>query len=1279
MKVLEDLIGEYVVNISKDKIKLAALKGKIKLEDVELDGDFIGSHILGAVGLQGFGVLSCSAKTRKLNCSTLPMRYDFPTYLNKCHSILCLVQINIPWANLDEPTVMEIHGMHLLCVPLLPTTATRIYCGGLGSLHSSRVRCSLRTRAKRSALARFERNFFAGRISGEGPNLESLGINSDTLDYHGRGQRWSVIDDLDRNVEEENGIVFDSQDNYLVRSSASSMEGANVETFNKSNRSSPTKSTKEGRLPALKKKLTNKIYENLVSTVKGIHIRVEVPEGGLNFNSKNESNCPHYVESQVSSSELENSDRKAFAFGLTLKSLTVRNIPDRCTKSAPLIFPGKGGDNTDERTSKQVEIKDLSVYWDVDAPFLISECDLIKGLFSVDSSRSLSRIAIAMQELASYRNVSDDTISSLSNTDNAESKSPLLEKQKRPADEEHDYVCTDFSQIMITTFIDRVRENSLYSMEILPSLLDLSISSQQNRQYQRLRDSVLSQQRYDTMLQKRPSSPPIDDPTGWWKYSISCVKHKPTSRSWKDVVEIIRYREKYIDLVVKNLSSDGGNSGYHGGLSFQESNALLEIEDFLPIETLLTFHLLALRRVFASRHVTTPSNSKTRSASSKPRQGSLSSLSRLWKSLTRSTNSWRSIEEELPFQPLGDDINNSNVLISEKKHRDSNYSMIETSFQLNQFQLRVCLLERLDKNPIVAIEVDFKGLAHNKDSVFKVNLDILRCEVFDFATPGMTTGGKVLVIETTKDELKFQQVGRSGFLSKNFVFNNESVEYVTSSVDGHPEGVVCRLTAIASETAVSLSLSCHPVAIVWNKSCADAVADFFLSSTIEIQSQFLSRLQRAATPLAHRAQLAILYPSSLSASVNFLTLKVWFPVSMYVTDGALLLEMGKLDASSSKPEQSLEWNWNARATDIQINFARGLNTDAFYRNTDDTPQIDAMSNCLVDEMTILDQFQIQASGKSGESNSCPSHQNVHFPVNAQAPIGRVSGEISVNVGSIRLNLVDADELARAIGRFYASELIRMKSAGRNDVVDLQSNPDKSYDGAPSFEFNLLIEQVELALECNITDREKACHENRTYLIRVNCIKFTKRSKGLKAFSRLSIADAAVQLAEVENDPNFLPRLFKPSKEAQHQILAKKISEISPHSDDDSRDTLVPPQTPKRASETPILMIPSDLRANSIPEDSESIYTPEPPSKFTEIVRACHFHDEENHTDEVEFDVLPLIIRITPLSILDFTNTSRRLLELIQLTSTEIERKVHDSGRKARKKKRKIIVSMSFHI
>ena len=33
--VLEDLVGEYVLNITKDNLRLAALRGNIKLENVD--------------------------------------------------------------------------------------------------------------------------------------------------------------------------------------------------------------------------------------------------------------------------------------------------------------------------------------------------------------------------------------------------------------------------------------------------------------------------------------------------------------------------------------------------------------------------------------------------------------------------------------------------------------------------------------------------------------------------------------------------------------------------------------------------------------------------------------------------------------------------------------------------------------------------------------------------------------------------------------------------------------------------------------------------------------------------------------------------------------------------------------------------------------------------------------------------------------------------------------------------------------------------------------------
>ena len=144
LTTLEEQIGEYVLNIDKENLKIAALRGRIKLENVQLDGDLLGSHILGAVGLSGFGILSCWAKSMKMT---------------------------IPLQNLEkEPTRIELKGLHLLCLPLLPSTAQKMFGAG----NTSDPRCTLRTRAKRSKLWRFEKNFMSGRIPGEGPVEERI-------------------------------------------------------------------------------------------------------------------------------------------------------------------------------------------------------------------------------------------------------------------------------------------------------------------------------------------------------------------------------------------------------------------------------------------------------------------------------------------------------------------------------------------------------------------------------------------------------------------------------------------------------------------------------------------------------------------------------------------------------------------------------------------------------------------------------------------------------------------------------------------------------------------------------------------------------------------------------------------------------------------------------------------------------------------------------------------------------------------------------------------------
>ena len=51
--MMEEFLGEYIINIAKKNLQVAVLRGKVKLDNVQLDGDLIGSHVLGAVGLTG--------------------------------------------------------------------------------------------------------------------------------------------------------------------------------------------------------------------------------------------------------------------------------------------------------------------------------------------------------------------------------------------------------------------------------------------------------------------------------------------------------------------------------------------------------------------------------------------------------------------------------------------------------------------------------------------------------------------------------------------------------------------------------------------------------------------------------------------------------------------------------------------------------------------------------------------------------------------------------------------------------------------------------------------------------------------------------------------------------------------------------------------------------------------------------------------------------------------------------------------------------------------------
>jgi len=268
--VLEEVFGEYVLNISKENMRIAALRGKLKLENVQLDGEVLGSMILGAVGLEGFGILSCSAES---------------------------VKISVPWSNIErEPTKFEVKGIHLVCVPLVPSTAHKLYGGGT----QSDPRCTLRARAKRLRLSRLERLFWNGQIPDEGPVMKKIerAVREVEKDQRrkkeGRRRRNSTpMSSDDEDPTDTNGREVEHALENLVWSDD---------------------------LPELprdwKVKLREKLLRNLVASMENVHIRCEVDEGGLEF-------VPNPLR-PLSQNACKPAEVRAFSFGFTIEKLLVR-------------------------------------------------------------------------------------------------------------------------------------------------------------------------------------------------------------------------------------------------------------------------------------------------------------------------------------------------------------------------------------------------------------------------------------------------------------------------------------------------------------------------------------------------------------------------------------------------------------------------------------------------------------------------------------------------------------------------------------------------------------------------------------------------------------------------------------------------------------------------------------------------------------------------------------------------------------------------------------------
>ena len=1234
---MEDVVGEYILNISKENLKIAALRGKVKLENVQLDGDLIGSHVLGAVGLSGFGVLSCWAKS---------------------------VKIVVPLKNLEkQPTRFEICGIHLLCVPLLPSTAHRRYGAGT----AVDPRCTLRTRAKRSALARLERNFFHGRIPGEGPPTRRMRIAMKLAERQlrkskskWRSQRFTE-EDLDNQ-----GALSDFESSLFGDSTSEIPDSLFMPSKN-----------------SWVVKLREKMLRNLELSMVEMHVRCEVSEGGLDFSHPGQRHNP----SRFSAESGIPAEHRAFSFGLTLESFVIRNAHDGDSFSRPDTSMNDDStmsssrqqslSNSHTTTSswetqcKLADLNNVAFYWDDQPPLMLSESFiLVNNNHSLSPNRLQRRIAAAMEKMIAFQDPGGSIRQSLTEADT------LSPSRRDSTDEEpnisHVYCCENFSAQILIQLGDRNLPGPMTVMaEFLPLSLNLHFRPNQLVQYKKLKSAMYSQQRFDTMLRQRPTSDPSSQPRQWWKYVIACVTTSPTSRPWDDVVKIARSRTRYIELVKKKISKSSEGNGFHGGLNDEESFELLGLEDLLPIEALQTFHLLALRDIYAMRReagkeffdkAENEEFEMDSRAQSKPRR--LNPFRR-----SKKTN--------------GEEIADPKSLSTTSMTKEAVYAAISSrmgrkqwhnTFFLREASVSVILIQY--EEPIIKVDVRANGKIRTFGPLRRDFLvDVIHFEVLDpqarlanFTSHRTSDRGKLLMFE----EVHNQQSDPDTSLTVDSAI---ALVDPDSLMDHLPLGVVCRVSATSDTNLLRLSISAHPATLVWSKASIDAVAEFFASPSVELRTEVTKQLRNVATPLAKRALLAIMSPSALELRMNINAPKFWFPISGETSDGAVFFDAGKFILSISKQELRTDTMWNLTARDIQMQFIRQPKRGHFTLG----------ESSLQHAMSVIEPLQLNVEAILAERDLDLPQGNPAFVGMSTLSSNGPWRKLDIVISPICLNLVDAEILARAIGKWYASGLVNVKTRRKgNEARKSVRNKFKLNEGLLLDAVQIVtsgveimsvhIERFEMALEghsktndwngnTGIFPCDRTEPMVRTYVVELLGINIGRlRQQGITR-SKFLVSD--IRIMRVKDDRGFNPVVSELGlADLPHCILVRLNKDLTSSG---KMSSVLSPQSEGTRNCAEFATSRRHVLSGNISqlvEERSEIHR----SAVLEdpcFLSVYFLHDQHLHLDEVEVDMNAIVLRVTPITLKDCSKGFSKVMELAQVVTREMERKVHEEGRKAR--------------
>lgn len=778
------------------------------------------------------------------------------------------------------------------------------------------------------------------------------------------------------------------------------------------------------------------------------------------------------------------------------------------------------------------------------------------------------------------------------------------------------------------------------------------------------------------MLRIRPNQSPLENPRSWWKYAISCVTSRPNSRHWEDIKRIGQCRRRYIELVVKKNSKPSDGLGHHAGLTAKESEELLVIEDLLPLEALLAMHLVALRQSFDSQQRGQSSKQWLGSSSS----GKTKSRFRIRGSSKRKTDvSYTEVDEDQQQVSASSSPSEQSPYIeASDKSGETTISLLQAmtlrlgrkkwfvDWKLHEASIEVVIGRQRRDRPALCLLVGTSGRVRSFGLGKRdVSLFITQCEMLHGVERVLCIGAiksdKTLVEETDdlSDRSQIFDLGRiTSSLEDASSGYGPDLQTPASFLDMPLHGTVCRLSAGKIDDAVKISMSAHPATLTWTTSLFDNVSEFFVDNSPSFQLDLANHVKSAATPLARKAQLALLSPASLSIHMNIAGPKIWVPLVSSNTEGTLFLDSGTLKISGRKGVGEPDVNWDIQTHDFGVNFVHGMNPSRFGSDSHLYHYSVGMSAPGRGVSSVVRPFSIDVNSRTErDATTAATSSSSHD----------LMRKTHVVISPICLNLVDAEMLARSFGKWYGRGLhfVERRSASSGRQTEYSSRDDGGTEGDTSNSLweqkqaipkitTLQVEKLEMALEGHskhlqgsderslrsIDSLQEFDRQTRAYLIEVFQISLKRSHLQNTVFTRLTVLDASIV----------------------------RLSDVSMYTPLAARRDAVPSEN--RILEKANQKVGDQFSIQTIDEDHGSLFsTGEGDQPVSDIFGASLVHNRDAHLDEVELDIDSVVLRVTPTTLKDCAKAFRRIAQLAQLVTKEMERKVHEEGRRARKRRR----------